>query len=85
MWNTQTPKYDGPDQPAPCETQNDSLVRWVLMVIGALFPGTPHYDATPNDSAGNGDGKPSQLPSGSVDPKQAALGHLLRALFTPSK
>jgi hypothetical protein len=85
MWNTQTPKYDGPDQPAPCETQHDSLVRWVLMVIGALFPSTPHYE--PSASAGSGDGSPSQTPTGngSVDPKQAALGHLLRALFTPSK
>lgn len=84
MWMPQTPKYQGQDQPGPCETQTDHFVRWMMSLVGALFPSTPHYDTTPSDPAGSGDAPASSGNGGSVDPKQAALAHLFRMLFNPT-
>ncbi len=93
MWFAQPPKYEGPAQPARCETQQDSLTRWVVSVIGALVPSTPVYDTAPirPDDDDGAQASPSSVgtaPNGggkeSADPMQHVT-HLLRALFGPSK
>ncbi len=87
MWFPQTPKYDGPDQPGPCQTQGDHLVQWLIAMVGALVPGTPHYDTTPQEPADDVSVGPA--PSGAAKVNHAdqvqPLVHLLRALFGQPK
>lgn len=87
MWSTQTPKYDGPDQPGPCQTQGDHVVQWLLAMVSALVPGTPHYDTTPHESIDDpsiGPAPPGAARVTHADQVQP-LVHLLRALFGTSK